>query len=206
MGSRGRRISEFEASLVYKVSSRTARATQRNPVSKKPKKQKQKNKNKELGCFLYATRAQRIWLRLYVPATSWNTVRSHPRPTQTKLSGTEPHHALGLPGAFVQSLLWWQRVAWKLQGRHLPEQGPQRVSFESRQTDSVYKGIGQPGHGSTCLPSWHFGGRDAQIPKSSRPANGNTVRPCLEKQTNKQTNNKQTRSPRKAPPSSCVKM
>jgi hypothetical protein len=33
-GGRGRRISEFKASLVYKVSSRTARATQRNPVSK----------------------------------------------------------------------------------------------------------------------------------------------------------------------------
>jgi len=33
----GRQISEFEASLVYRVSSRTARATQRNPVSKKPK-------------------------------------------------------------------------------------------------------------------------------------------------------------------------
>jgi hypothetical protein len=32
--NRGRRISEFEASLVYKVSSRTARAIQRNPVSK----------------------------------------------------------------------------------------------------------------------------------------------------------------------------
>jgi hypothetical protein len=31
--ARGRRISEFEASLVYRVSSRTARATQRNPVS-----------------------------------------------------------------------------------------------------------------------------------------------------------------------------
>jgi hypothetical protein len=30
----GRWISEFEASLVYKVSSRTARATQSNPVSK----------------------------------------------------------------------------------------------------------------------------------------------------------------------------
>jgi hypothetical protein len=29
LGSRGRRISEFKASLVYKVSSRTARATQR---------------------------------------------------------------------------------------------------------------------------------------------------------------------------------
>jgi hypothetical protein len=39
-GGRGRRISEFEAGLVYRVSSRTARATQRNPVSKKPKKKK----------------------------------------------------------------------------------------------------------------------------------------------------------------------
>jgi hypothetical protein len=40
LGGRGRRISEFEASLVYKVSSRTARATQRNPVSKSKKKKK----------------------------------------------------------------------------------------------------------------------------------------------------------------------
>jgi hypothetical protein len=37
LGGRGRQISEFEASLVYRVSSRTARATQRNPVSKKKK-------------------------------------------------------------------------------------------------------------------------------------------------------------------------
>jgi hypothetical protein len=37
LGGRGRWISEFEASLVYKVSSRTARAIQRNPVSKKTK-------------------------------------------------------------------------------------------------------------------------------------------------------------------------
>jgi hypothetical protein len=35
LGGRGRQISEFEASLVYKVSSRTARAIERNPVSKK---------------------------------------------------------------------------------------------------------------------------------------------------------------------------
>jgi hypothetical protein len=35
-------ISEFEASLVYKVSSRTTRAIQRNPVSKKKKKKKKK--------------------------------------------------------------------------------------------------------------------------------------------------------------------
>jgi hypothetical protein len=34
LGGRGRRISEFKASLVYRVSSRTARAAQRNPVSK----------------------------------------------------------------------------------------------------------------------------------------------------------------------------
>jgi hypothetical protein len=47
LGGRGRRISEFEASLVYKVSSRTARATHRNPVSKKPKKKKKKKKEKK---------------------------------------------------------------------------------------------------------------------------------------------------------------
>ena len=34
----GRFLSEFKASLVYKVSSRTARAIQRNPVLKKKKK------------------------------------------------------------------------------------------------------------------------------------------------------------------------
>jgi Sec-independent protein translocase protein TatA len=43
---RGRQISEFKASLVYKVSSRTARAIQRNPVSKKQTKNKQTNKQK----------------------------------------------------------------------------------------------------------------------------------------------------------------
>jgi hypothetical protein len=40
LGGRGRRISEFKASLVYRVSSRTAKATQRNPISKKKKKKK----------------------------------------------------------------------------------------------------------------------------------------------------------------------
>ena len=43
-----RQISGFEASLVYKESSRTARAIQRNPVSKKkPKSKKPKNKTKQ---------------------------------------------------------------------------------------------------------------------------------------------------------------
>ena len=44
-GGRGRSISEFKASLVYRVSSRTAKATQRNPVSKN----KTKNSEKESG-------------------------------------------------------------------------------------------------------------------------------------------------------------
>jgi hypothetical protein len=39
LGGRGRRISEFEASLVHRVSSRTARAIHRNPVSKQTNKQ-----------------------------------------------------------------------------------------------------------------------------------------------------------------------
>jgi hypothetical protein len=34
LGGKGKWISEFEASLVYKENSRTDRATQRNPVSK----------------------------------------------------------------------------------------------------------------------------------------------------------------------------
>jgi hypothetical protein len=40
LGGRGRRISEFQASLVYTVSSRSARATQRNPVSEKKKEKR----------------------------------------------------------------------------------------------------------------------------------------------------------------------
>jgi hypothetical protein len=46
LGGRGRRISEFEASLVSKVSSRTARAIQRNPVLKNKTKQNKTKQNK----------------------------------------------------------------------------------------------------------------------------------------------------------------
>jgi hypothetical protein len=46
LGDRGRGTSEFEASLVYKVSTRTARATQKNPVSKNKNKTKQNKKQK----------------------------------------------------------------------------------------------------------------------------------------------------------------
>jgi hypothetical protein len=41
LGGRVRQISEFEASPVYRESSRTARATQRNPVSKTNQNQNQ---------------------------------------------------------------------------------------------------------------------------------------------------------------------
>jgi hypothetical protein len=61
---RGRQISEFEASLFYKVSSRTARDTQRNPVSKK-------NKNKKKGILsivvgLWGRHSSRIMRRLVI--------------------------------------------------------------------------------------------------------------------------------------------
>jgi hypothetical protein len=47
LGTRDRRISEFKASLGYRVSSRAARATQRNPVSENKTKQKVKKKKKK---------------------------------------------------------------------------------------------------------------------------------------------------------------
>jgi hypothetical protein len=53
LGGRGRQISEFEASLVYKLSSRTARAIQRNPVSKNKNKNKNKNKTEPHPRRLY---------------------------------------------------------------------------------------------------------------------------------------------------------
>jgi hypothetical protein len=47
LGGRGRQISEFQARLVQKSSSRTARATQRNSASKKKKKKKRKEKKEK---------------------------------------------------------------------------------------------------------------------------------------------------------------
>jgi hypothetical protein len=48
LGGRGRRISEFKTSLVYRVSSRTARATQRNPVWKTKQNKKPTTKERML--------------------------------------------------------------------------------------------------------------------------------------------------------------
>jgi hypothetical protein len=47
LAGRGRQISEFEASLVYRVSSRTARGIQRNPVSKNKHKQQQQQQQQQ---------------------------------------------------------------------------------------------------------------------------------------------------------------
>jgi hypothetical protein len=46
LGRQRQEISEFEASLVYKVSSRTARAIQRNPVSKNKQTNKKTDRQK----------------------------------------------------------------------------------------------------------------------------------------------------------------
>jgi hypothetical protein len=46
LGGRDSQISEFEASLVYRVSSRTARATQKNPALKNQKPKPKTNQNK----------------------------------------------------------------------------------------------------------------------------------------------------------------
>jgi hypothetical protein len=68
LGGRGRRISEFEASLVYKVSFRTARATQRNPDSKKQNKQQQKPKERKcIGRMKH----------VYLLKGNWETFVSH---------------------------------------------------------------------------------------------------------------------------------
>jgi hypothetical protein len=48
LGGRDRWISEFEASLGYGVSSRTARATKRNPASKKQQQQQQQQQQQKM--------------------------------------------------------------------------------------------------------------------------------------------------------------
>jgi hypothetical protein len=47
LGGRGRRISEFEASLIYRVSSRTARVIQRNLSWGEKKKEEEEEEEKE---------------------------------------------------------------------------------------------------------------------------------------------------------------
>jgi hypothetical protein len=64
LGGRSRWISEFEASLVYKVSSRTARATQRNPVLKNQKERKKEREREREREKSSQPRAKRSLKRL----------------------------------------------------------------------------------------------------------------------------------------------
>jgi hypothetical protein len=66
LGGRGRWISEFEANLVYTVSSRIARATQRNPVSKNKNKTKTKTKQNK-----NQTNKKRFGSKMCVPPQRW---------------------------------------------------------------------------------------------------------------------------------------
>jgi hypothetical protein len=52
LGGRGRQISKFKSSLVYKGSSRTARATQRDPDLKSKKQKQRKKERKKVGEML----------------------------------------------------------------------------------------------------------------------------------------------------------
>jgi hypothetical protein len=74
LGSRGRRISEFEVSLVYKVSSRTARAIQRNPVLKtKQNNNNNNNKTRNRPYFEYFNTSHpvlAIWMSRSNPLVS----------------------------------------------------------------------------------------------------------------------------------------
>jgi hypothetical protein len=59
LGDRGRQISEFKASLVYRVSSRTARATEKLCLEKQKQKTKTNQKKKK---------AEQWWRTPLIPA------------------------------------------------------------------------------------------------------------------------------------------
>jgi hypothetical protein len=69
LGGRGRWISEFKASLVYRVSFRTARATQRKPVSRK--KQTNKQKKTQLETKLKSHLNRHRFLKTSMEMSSW---------------------------------------------------------------------------------------------------------------------------------------
>ena len=72
LGGRGRLISKFKTSRFYSVSSRTARAIQRNPVWKKQNKTK-KNKTKKNKQKTKQNKTTKT-LNLY-PINDWETER-----------------------------------------------------------------------------------------------------------------------------------
>jgi hypothetical protein len=92
LGGRGRWISEFQASLVYRVSSRTARVTQRNPVSKN----KNKNKNKQTKLYIESK-----------GATAQRHVTTYENPQRLASNGTPLTQSLG---HLLISIALWQEM------------------------------------------------------------------------------------------------
>jgi hypothetical protein len=62
LGGRGRRISEFEASLVYRVSSRISRTTQKNTVSRKKRKKNRQTNERLQGRWRSACKTKKAQL------------------------------------------------------------------------------------------------------------------------------------------------
>jgi hypothetical protein len=84
------KYSEFEASLVYKMSSRTARATQRNPVSKTNKQTNKKVSTLSLSLQAHQKRASdRITDGCEPPCGCWD-LNSGPGEKQSMLLTAEP--------------------------------------------------------------------------------------------------------------------
>jgi hypothetical protein len=75
LGVRGRQISEFEASLIYKVSYRTARDIQRNPASKNKNKKIKKPKPKQNQTKMKQKRGGGIW-KCPKPSGKGNSLKS----------------------------------------------------------------------------------------------------------------------------------
>jgi hypothetical protein len=88
LGGRGRWISEFEASLVYSVSSRTARAIQRNPVLK--------NKTKQNKTKLKPEKGLKRWPRTLVFAENLGSLPSSTW-WPTNYCNSSPRRSSGLP-------------------------------------------------------------------------------------------------------------
>jgi hypothetical protein len=67
LGGRDKDISEFEASLVYRVSSRTAKATQRNPVLKTKQNKKTKTNKQKIELLgydsIYQFETSVLWIK-----------------------------------------------------------------------------------------------------------------------------------------------
>jgi hypothetical protein len=145
LGGRGRQISEFKASLVYRVSYRTARATQRNPVStnkqtnKQTNNQTKQNKNDETEQIQQGQgieqRSRRLSPHLLPFVMSW------------KLKLLQGLVDPGPGRAVLGVLLYWQRCYVHYftccHDKNLTEQLGEGRGREGRR-----------GEGSVCFDSW----------------------------------------------------